>query len=132
MNYRHKEEQAQAVTHVRCGRVQYVHTPEGRQVLSFSAQEIVELPNDKRVAKGLDDLRTEFTGRESESFDLVSPETGAIVGSATYADLQAMLFSAYLAAEQHKEDVEQAEKAEEARLMEELAEAEAAEEAERA
>lgn len=120
MTYTYKETEGQASVKVRCKKIDIYNPREGLKAAIFYPEKVATLPDGSVVTQGMEELREDYSGHETESFDLVDPSTGSVVGTATYNDLYAMLLSAYLHADKKKENLEAEEAAEEQRLMDEL------------
>jgi hypothetical protein len=96
----YNDKQVQAYT--RAGSI-LVHNPRPDEAMvpsiTFNEEHVVDgmhAPGQLEVLPSAR-LRVEATPEKlAESFNLIHPETGDVIGTATWADLQVLLFSAYL------------------------------------
>lgn len=97
MNYR--QTSVTGESWVRATRIVIENPRKGVPAATFIEEQVVNVGDDE-VARPVGNVSEPFivSGEEAnlmESFDLLHPETGEVVGSATYLDIHVMLHSLY-------------------------------------
>lgn len=80
----------------RCGRVIIDNPYEGQKRAVFLEERAVNIPGEVITRPAGEIIEPFSAANAGESFDLLNPETGEVMGQATYGQLYAMLHSAYM------------------------------------
>lgn len=81
---------------VRATRVVIENGIGGTPAVSFIEEQVINLPGEV-ITRSAGNIAEPFTVENAaEAFDLLHPETGAVIGSATYQDVYVMLHSLYM------------------------------------
>lgn len=79
----------------RCSRVVVENPKEGGRSISFSEEQLINLPG-RVIATPLGNLAYPIAADMDEEFDLLDPDTGEVTGTTTFAQAYAVVHSAYM------------------------------------
>lgn len=92
----YKETSLEGTSYVRAANVSLINGLTNKSI-TFNEEKIINLSDGDVIRKSGGSVSDEFTAENAPtSFDLLHPDTGDVVGSATYQDVYVMLYSLYI------------------------------------
>jgi hypothetical protein len=92
----YKEANVNGTMYTRANRVVLQNELDAPKSITFSEQEIITLPDTTRITRPARGVGVVLDDKNiAKSFDLLHPETGAVLGTVSYQDVYVLMHSLY-------------------------------------
>ena len=95
MNYNESTQTGDVTTWRRCYTINVINPYRQTPAIQFHEEDITSLPDGRTTVVNNTSCAADMSAPNTQ-FNLIHPETGAVIGTATYQEVYVMLFSLYM------------------------------------